>query len=117
MSVEGHERRSRITRHTSGLRLTVDRCGLTRADPRSRLIASLGGTSFRDERLAVLTFPPRFPGFASWLRSRGAFGVASHCSLSVWTLDQFECGNVGAFRPRLQYSPADFTGYVAAMRH
>src|SRR5262249_39946875 len=40
-----------------------------------------------------------------------------HCRLSVWTLNQFECGNVGAFRPRLQYSPADFTGYVAAMRH
>src|SRR5262245_4736633 len=44
-------------------------------DPRTRLIASLGGASFRD---------------ASWLRSRGAFGVASYCRLSIWTLDQFE---------------------------
>lgn len=70
----GHQRRSRITRHTSGLPLTVNRRGLTRADPRTRLIASLGGASFRDERLAALVFPPRFPGFASWLRSRGRLG-------------------------------------------
>jgi len=43
--------------------------------------------------MTALAFPPRFPGFASRLRSRGAFGVASHCRLSFWTLDQFQCGN------------------------
>jgi len=47
---DDHERRSRITRHTSGLPLTVDRRGPTRANPRTRLIASPGGASFRDER-------------------------------------------------------------------
>jgi hypothetical protein len=36
---------------------------------------------------------------------------------SVWTFDQLECGNVGAFYPRLQRSPADFTGCVAGVRH
>jgi hypothetical protein len=28
-----------------------------------------------------------------------AWGAAS-CGLSVWTFDQLECGNVGAFQPR-----------------
>jgi hypothetical protein len=29
-----------------------------------------------------------------------AFGAGSY-GLSVWTVDQLECGNVGAFQPRL----------------
>jgi hypothetical protein len=45
-----------------------------------------------------------------------ALGMGSY-RLSVWTFDQLECGNVGAFQPRLQYGPADFTGYVTGMRH
>ena len=36
---------------------------------------------------------------------------------SVWTFDQLECGDVGAFYPRLQRSPADFTGCVAGARY
>jgi hypothetical protein len=45
-----------------------------------------------------------------------ALGMGSY-RFSVWTFDQLECGNVGAFQPRLQYGPADFTGYVTGMRH
>ena len=36
---------------------------------------------------------------------------------TVWTVDQLECGNVGAFQPRLQRSPADFTGCVTGVRY
>ena len=36
---------------------------------------------------------------------------------SVWTFDQLECGDVGAFYPRLQRSPAHFTGCVAGVRY
>jgi hypothetical protein len=53
---------------------------------------------------------------ASWLGSPGRLGMGSY-RLSVWTFDQLECGNVGASQPRLQYGPADFTGYVTGMRH
>jgi hypothetical protein len=37
--------------------------------------------------------------------------------LSIRTVDQLECGNVGAFQPRLQRSPADFTGCVTGVRY
>jgi hypothetical protein len=97
------------------------------------LIASLGGASFCDERLAAPSLSTPLP----YLHPRGVLargdvndplcqlvGAAGGrlgwlviAGLSVWALDQFECGNVGASRPRLQYSPADFAGYVAAMRH
>jgi hypothetical protein len=38
--------------------------------------------------------PVRIPGRG------GALGWLA-CRLSVWTLDQFECGNVSVLRPRL----------------
>jgi hypothetical protein len=45
-----------------------------------------------------------------------AFGAGSY-GLSVWTGDQLEYGNVGAFHPRLQRVPADLTGCVTSVRH
>ena len=36
---------------------------------------------------------------------------------SIWTFDKFEFGNVGAFPPRLQRSPADCADRVTRMRY
>jgi hypothetical protein len=57
-----------------------------------------------------------FNRFSELVGVPSALGMGSY-RLSVWTFDQLECGNVGAFQPRLQYGPADFTGYVTGMRH
>ena len=61
-------------------------------------------------------FPMMLSFEAASVRGPPALGTGSS-GLSVWTFDQFECGNGRAFQPKLQRSPANFAGSVAGVRY
>jgi len=55
----------------------------------------------QDTGLGIRTVPPTEAASGQYSTVTLICCGGLSCHLAVWTLDQFECGNVGAFRPRL----------------